>query len=414
MKKLLVFLFTTILFTACNNNEDEPTLPVKDNAPVTVWAYLVADTNIKSDLRNNIKNMYEGLSKMDKQATLLVYWDGGTSDAYFSTSPAIFQYKTDGYGNINGVAARDSSYSILFIAQQAEILKSYSDQLSSDKSIMTLVLKDMKNFTKTNKMILVAGSHGSAWTESIFAPKNRAFGQDGSGTDNTIATWDMADAIKDAGIKLDLLLFDACMMGTAEVCYDFRDVANYLIVSSLDVPAPGFPYHNFMTNLYEGTVKDFTEVCKHYVDFYRYYPSGWASVALIDINQINALASSIKQQLKDNKDKIFNYNPIGKLQHYGLNSLATGFKYISFDMNQFIQELNGGITPQDFMSQLNKTVLYADCLEDTEYYTIEKSKFCGLGMYIPVSVRQAWNSTFKTIDWYKAAGWDEITFNWDK
>ena len=83
-------------------------------------------------------------------------------------------------------------------------------------------------------------------------------------------------------------------MGTAEVCYDFRDVANYLIVSSLDVPAPGFPYHNFMTNLYEGTIKDFTEVCKHYVDFYRYYPSGWASVALIDINQINALASSIK------------------------------------------------------------------------------------------------------------------------
>ena len=223
----------------------------------------------------------------------------------------------------------------------------------------------------------------------------------------------MADAIKDAGIKLDLLLFDACMMGTAEVCYDFRDVANYLIVSSLDVPAPGFPYHNFMTNLYEGTVKDFTEVCKHYVDFYRYYPSGWASVALIDINQINALASSIKQQLKDNKDKIFNYNPIGKLQHYGLNSSATGFKYISFDMNQFIQELNGGITPQDFMSQLNKTVLYADCLEDTEYYTIEKSKFCGLGMYIPVSVRQAWNSTFKTIDWYKAAGWDEITFSWE-
>lgn len=413
MKKLLVFLFATVLFIACNEKEDEPTLPEKDNAPVTVWAYLVADNNIKSDLRNNIKNMYEGLSNMNKQATLLVYWDGGTNDTYITTSPAIFQYKTDGNGNINGVAARDSSYSIRDIAEQAEIVKSYSGHQSTDKSIMSMVLKDMKNLSKTDILVMVAGSHGSAWTESIFAPKNRAFGQDGSGTDNTITTCDMADAIKDAGIKLDLLLFDACMMGTAEVCFDFKDAVNYIIASSLDVPAPGFPYHNFMTSLYEGDVSNYTEVCKHYVDFYRYYPGGWASVALIDINQMDALALSVNKQLREKKDIIYDYNPIGKIQHYGLNPSASGFKYISFDMNQFIQELNGGTTPADFMNQLNKTILYADCLEDTDNYTIEKSKFCGLGMYIPVSVRKTWNSTFKTIGWYKAAGWDEITFSWE-
>lgn len=413
MRKLLSLLLTAIILTACSSNNDAPVLPPKEEAPVTVWAYLVADTNIKSDLRNNIKNMYEGLSEMNKQATLLVYWDGGTSDTYFTTSPAIIRYTTDGYGNINGVAARDSSYSIRYIAEQGEIIQSYDDQLSTDKATMCHVLKDMKSQTKNGKIVMVAGSHGSAWIESIYASQTRSFGQDGNGTDNTISTWDMASAITDADIKLDLLLFDACMMATAEVCHDFRNATNYLIVSALDVPAPGFPYHNLMKYLYEGNTTNYIEVCKQYVEFYRTYPNGWASVALVDAARMDGLASAVATQLKNHKEEIYNYNPINQLQHYGLNSSSTGFKYISFDMKQFIETLNNGTAPADFQAQLDKTILYADCLENTEYYTIEKSKYCGLGMYIPVSIRPKWNITFKTLGWYKAAGWNEITFSWE-
>lgn len=414
MKKWLLLIFIPLFMMSCNDNDEQKIpLPVNDESPVTVWAYLVADTNIKTDLRNNVKNMYEGLSEMKEQATLLVYWDGGTSDAYFSDSPAIFRYTTDGNGYINGVAARDSSYSMRFIAEQAEVVKTYDNQLSTDKIVMTQVLKDLKNLSNSEKIIMVAGSHGSAWTESISAPNTRAFGQDGSLTNNTITTWDMAQAISDAGIKLDLLLFDACMMGTAEVCYDFRNAVNHLIVSPLDVPGPGFPYQNLMTSLYEATMDGYKEVCKQYIEFYRNYPGGWASVALVDVNQIESLTSSMRVQLTNHKEKLYDYNPIGKLQQYGLNPNVTRFKYISFDMKQFIQDLNGGTVPSEFEEQLKKTVLYADCLENTPSYTIEKNKFCGLGIYIPISVRKTWNSTFKTLDWYKAAGWDEITFSWE-
>lgn len=414
MKKLFVFLFTALLFTACGNSEDDPTPPAKSEAPVTVWAYLVADTNIKSDLRNNIKNMYEGLSEMDKQASLLIYWDGGKTDTYLPASPCIIRYTTDGYGNINGVAARDSSYTHKVLAEQAEVVMTYSDQLSTDKAVMTRVLKDMKSLTQTDKIVMTAGSHGSAWTESIFSSRAaRSFGQDGSGSDNTITTWDMAAAITDAGVKLDLLLFDACLMGTAEVCYDFRDAANYMIVSPLDVPAPGFPYHNFMKSLYEGTLDGYTEVCKQYVEFYRTYPSGWASIALVDASQMSHLATAVKSQLLAHKDALYEYYPIDKLQQYGLHPNIPGFKYISFDMYQFVQDLNGGTAPTDFHNALGQAVIYADCLENTEYYIIEKSKYCGLGMYIPVSVRPEWNNTFRKIDWYTAAGWNEITFSWE-
>ncbi len=146
MKHSLIIFLVSLLLVACGKNDDEPQmpLPVKDQAPVTVWAYLVADNDIKSDIRNNIKTMYEGLSQMEKQATLLVYWDGG-SDAYVKSSHCILRYTTDGHGNINGTAARDSSYHIRFIAEEGEIVKEYPTQLSTDKTVMASVLKDLKS-----------------------------------------------------------------------------------------------------------------------------------------------------------------------------------------------------------------------------------------------------------------------------
>lgn len=417
MKKLFVLL-SVILLTACGGSDDPVTPPAQPEAPVTVWAYLVADTNIKSDLRNNIKNMYEGLSEMDKQATLLVYWDGGSSDAYIDASPCILRYTTDGYGNINGTAARDSSYSISIIAKAGEIVKEYDSQLSTDKDIMTSVLKDLYSFSPTQQIVMVAGSHGSAWTNSIFT-QTRSFGQDGGGTDNTITTNDMAEAIKNAGVHLDMLLFDACLMGTIEVCYDFRYVTNYMIVSPIEAPAPGFPFKDIMKYIYEGTKEGYVNICNADINHYRNRTDGydWSAISLIDCKQIDSLTDLIKKEITEHKEFISNYTPINELQQYGVNEgnkdLNHNFYYVSFDLIQFMNVLNTNSIPFDLSAQFSKTVIFADCLEGSLYYPLEKSKYCGLGMYIPVKERIKWNNYFKTIDWYKAAGWNEVTFSWE-
>lgn len=419
MKKLFLLICTSFILFACSKGEDEPSVPEKEQALVTAWAYLVADNTLKTDLRNNIKMMYEGLSNMEKQATLLVYWDGGSSDSYLAASPCIIKYTTDGYGNINGIPARDSSYTTRFISEQGVIVKEYNSHLSVDKDVMTSILKDLNSFSPTDKIALLAGSHGSAWTHSI-SPKVRSFGQDGTGTDNTITTSDMAKAITNAGIKLDLLLFDACLMGTVEVCYDFRNAVNYLIASAIEAPGPGIPYNEIMEDIYAGTVDSYTNICKKEIAHYAKRTDGydWSTMALISCSQTIQLAELVKEQLMANKDKLYNYNPIPTLQQYGINKryeddgLSNNFYYVSFDLIQFIKELNDNVLPSNFSTQFSKTVLYADCLENSRNYPVKKSNFCGIGMYIPVSVRPAWNTYFKTIDWYTAAGWDQISFSW--
>ena len=177
----------------------------------------------------------------------------------------ILKYETDGKGNINGRPALDETTVMEDVLDEAVIVKEYAPQLSTDKEVMKTVLKDMMANADSDKYGLIVGSHASSWLSSIFT--SRAFGQDGSSTDNTMLIPDMAEALKSVGQKFEFILFDACFMGTTEVAYTFRDVANYQISSVMEVPAYGFPYDLLMQDLYEGTASSYQQVCQYYMEY---------------------------------------------------------------------------------------------------------------------------------------------------
>jgi hypothetical protein len=293
------------------------------------------------------------------------------------------------------------------------VVKQYPSQLSVDKSVMTQVLKDMIAVSPTERVGLVAASHGSAWTNSIFM--SRSFGQDGKGTDNTMLVSDMADAMKATGKKFDFLLFDACFMGTAEVCYDLRDVADYQIVSVMEVPAYGFPYESSLDYLYEGTVDGYKKICQAYIDFYQErYENGdyaWGTIALIDSKEMEGLADATRAEIVEHKDVLGNDFDESDIQEYG----KQGGRGIAYDLGQLMAVLNNGTMPNAFADQLNKTVLYKSCLEiaNPSSYKVDAANYCGLGVYIPIRYNDNWNDFFKTISWYTVAGWNEVTFSWD-
>ena len=412
MKKLFLLLALPFLAFACND-EDVP--QPRPKADMTVMAYLVADASrIEDDIWTNIAAMYDGLATMDKSATLLVYWDGSGSYGEWS-NPVVLRYETDGRGNINGQKQLLDDATVEDVVALAEVIKEYPSQISTDINVMSRVLKDMVSFAPTEKIGLIAGSHGSAWVNSIYMHPTRSFGQDGKSSDNTILTKDMAEAMKSTGRIFEFLLFDACYMATAEVCYDFKDITKYQISSVLEIPAYGFPYENIMKFLYEGTINGYINVCRNYIQYYKDAYNGWGTISLIDCKEMQGLANSIKKELIKNKDILANYLPYN-LQEYGrTEGMESTAKYISVDIVQFIKQINENIIPEDFLNQFNKVVLYTDCLEEEEsydLYDIDKLNYSGLGIYVPVEERSQWNEFFKTIDWYTAAGWNEVTFSW--
>lgn len=412
MKKLFLLLTFVSLFTACKD-DDGPSGGKKENAPITVMGYFIADASgIEDDIFRNIAAMYDGLALMKKPATLLVYWDGSGDYGQWE-DPVILRYTTDGKGNVNGQKQLPEDATANEVVDLAEVVKQYPSQLSVDKSVMTQVLKDMIAVSPTERVGLVAASHGSAWTNSIFM--SRSFGQDGKGTDNTMLVSDMADAMKATGKKFDFLLFDACFMGTAEVCYDLRDVADYQIVSVMEVPAYGFPYESSLDYLYEGTVDGYKKICQAYTDFYKQrYENGnqaWGTIALVDSKEMEGLADATRAEIVEHKDVLGNDFDESDIQEYG----KQGGRGIAYDLGQLMAVLNNGTMPSVFADQLNKTVLYKSCLEiaNPSSHKVDAANYCGLGVYIPIRYNDNWNDFFKTISWYTVAGWNEVTFSWD-
>ena len=387
-------------------------MPETSTTPLTVLAYMVANNDLDDDLYENLFAMYQGLQLLDKPATLLVYWDGKTSFGENNATHAILRFETDGNGNINGLPALNEGYDLEVIMTIAEVVKEYPVQSSVTKNVMSTVLTDMLTFAPTDRYGLIFGSHASAWTNSIYT---RSFGLDGQQTDNTILLPYMVEAIRSTGVHFDYILFDACYMGTIEVCYDFKDVADYLIASVMEVPAYGFPYGTeLMPASFEGIETSYKKICQEYIDYYidvySQKHSAWGTVVLIDNKEVNSLVSSLKNEITTHKDKLADYK-VSTLQDYGKSSAPD----IAYDLRQFVKELNDGNIPTDFDEKLNKAVLYKGCLTEARpsNYAVDAENYCGLGIYIPVSSRTDWNDYFKTIDWFSASGWNEVTFAWN-
>ncbi|MBR5542393.1 MAG: clostripain [Bacteroides sp.] len=412
MKKILALLLCACLFSACQKeNDEEPDSPSLPDNSITILSYLIANNNLDSYLKDNIVIMYDGLATMKEKATLLVYWDGKSTIGANNADHLILEFKTDGKGNINGRKALDISSSVKDVLNEAKIVKEYPSQVSTSKEVMTQVIGDMISASTSTKFGLVFGSHGSSWLNSIIT--SRALGYDGA-HDNFISLDDIVEALETVGQKYEFILFDACYMGTTEVCYSFKDLADYQIVSAMEVPAYGFPYNLFMNYLCQGTVSGYEQVCKAYIDFYNellgYGESAWGTIALIDSKEVQSLTDAIREEIVEHKETLAEYSPT-HLQNYGRNSGP----YIAYDLGHLMKDLNEGTIPAAFNTQLEKTVLYKGCMtkSNPSNYKVDESNYSGLGIYIPVSARPKWNTYFKTLDWFTASGWNEVTFSWE-
>lgn len=412
-KRILIAICTLFCWTACNVEE----LPEESTAraDMTVCAYLVADNNLDGFLLTNVETMVKGLVQMTEESHLLVYWDGYSS-IQAQDGPVLLSFRTDGHGTVNGSPVTDLSGQDE-ILQLGRIVKTYPEQNSATLTVMGQVVEDMAGMVDTERIGFIAGSHGSAWTGSIYGHPTRSFGQDGTGTDNTITVEDMASALAHSGRKFDFIILDACMMGTAEVCYDMKDVTDWLMVSAVDIPAAGLPYQDIMGDLYKGTEDGYVLAAEKYIAYYELLKKEgnrvWGTMSVVDCREMDALAVAVKEQLAVHEEDVISMD-VGSLQQYGLNPYAKGFIHVSVDMAEAMRYVNGGTLPEYFSAQLDRTIRYAGYVEDTDDFHIDGDNYCGLGMYIPVPDRPMWNSFFKRTAWYKAAGWDGIDFPWDE
>ena len=211
---------------------------------------------------------------------------------------------------------------------KTKLVKQYSGQDYTTQEGLTAVLNEVKNYAPAQNYAMMVGCHGTGWTfkESWrrypYYAKSTGWpgvvtetageripyeGYYGELTDmhtrfigsvSEINTYSIeiptiAQAIADAGMKMQFIMFDDCYMANVEVAYELRNAANYLLASTSEVMAIGVPYKTMWPMLATG-IPAYERAVSAFYTFYMNYPMPYGAFAAIDCSKMDELASAMR------------------------------------------------------------------------------------------------------------------------
>ena len=403
MRKLFLYIVSLFILTGCSDEIPEHERPVQSKR--AILAYLIANNDLDTDIMNNVVWMYESLAESQDSCSLAIYYKPSSSNNYIEEAQ-ILTFFTDGHGQINGQPALEGSEMTTGNVVEQALKYAAIPGTATDTEVMQANLQAMTDIIPAENYGLIFGSHATSWMPAAGTDiATKSFGQDGT-VYNSINIPELADVLEQTFPgNLDFLLFDACMMQTAEVCYELRHATHYCIASVLETPGVGFPYHLILNNLYQENI-DFDKLCEDVINFNK-REGLWGTYAVVDCTQMDAFAASVREEIASKASLVENLSSHA-IQQYGRNQ----FRFFSFDIADLIQQLNEGVLPDAFQQILSQTIIAKSCIESVNRQIIgdfDEDKYCGMGMYIPDAVpgNTRWNDYYRSaISWYQTV-WSE-------
>lgn len=352
-KWLILFLF--ILFS-CQKEE------IKKNPTIrTIIVYMAADNSLYNDISTSLQQMEQGLS--EKGVNLIVF-----------------------------IAQPEENSQLLEIHQGGKTLvKTYPAELNAaDAAVLKEIIQEIISLYPAKEYGLILWSHGTSWMPA--SSQLRSFANDFG------AQMNIPDLANSLPVKFKFILFDACMMGSAEVEYELKDKADYIIASSTETIYTGFQYDSLIPELIQTTI-DFNAVAQSYYDYYNALSGEYqsATVSVVQTQYLSDLAAAMKRLCENNPVNMdaFDRTSVQRLDVYQ--------EQYTFDLFDFVNRIFPDANKEDFIMQLNKVVL---CKYHTPQFILKYyiNTYCGLSCYIPVPGRDDLNAYYKTLKWYQNAG----------
>ncbi|MGI5865628.1 MAG: clostripain-related cysteine peptidase, partial [Myxococcales bacterium] len=199
---------------------------------------------------------------------------------------------SSGYGDTRMLRITRGGYEVLSHGLGAEV------DMGRWQSLRDFGLWVIENYPSQHYALIV-WNHGDGWRASAKSPLLRGFSNDDTNSAEgiSISNGDYARALsaitQAAGRKLDLVGFDACLMGMYEVAKATAPYADYLVASSEVEPGSGWPYDAFLPGLTANYDMSAETLGRSIVD--SYYAESWnnSTLALTDLSTIPELDAAI-------------------------------------------------------------------------------------------------------------------------
>jgi hypothetical protein len=109
------------------------------------------------------------------------------------------------------------------------------------------------------------------------------------------------NALPGGGSKFDILGCDACLMNMLEICYENKDIVNFMVGSEETEPGAGWPYNTILKKLSEQSNTAPADLAKIIAQYYgEYYCKNGSPIydksatqSALDLNQIDPVANSV-------------------------------------------------------------------------------------------------------------------------
>jgi len=217
----------------------------------------------------------------------------------------------------------------------------------------------------------------------------------------------IANAESATGTKIDLLGYDACLMGMAEVVYETKDLVDVAVASEETIPWDGWPYNTVLSDLASNpmmTAQEFgSAIVTRYMEYYTY--EGMETNSAIDVastswlySSIDAFANALIASMPDYRSQIADARMYAQTFSY-----STYMDLYSFAA-QLTVRLPGGAL---FDAAVDVANALQSCLiaEGHGSYLPDAH---GLSIYFPSDPSQYWSTYETTLDFTAALSWDEF------
>ena len=409
---LIIATLFIVVGVSCSNGDspDGPDVPV---TPVgqTVFMFFPWSNSLLSDFRRTVEDMQTVVAQRSmKDERIMVFMATSEREA------VLFELKKQ-----NGRCLTDT-------------LRRYNDRPFTSRQWLTSLFSEVMTLAPASRYGMVVGCHGLAWVpvqgqrsarkrlgsqeridEEDNLYKEERIDKEGEPNDlmhfevqgpvttrfiggtypeTQIETTDLADAMADAGLHTEYILFDACYMSSVEVAYELKDVTHYLIASPTEVLSYGFPYITMGKHLL-GT-PNYKSIVDSFISFYSSYNLPYGTVAVTDCTQLDALAA-IAQQI--------NAAAAEQLVPNGVQIMDGYSPTLFYDLGHLMSLKDAGtVLTAAFAEQLDKTVPYKG--HTGQYFTTLKDAPVDIKHYSGLNTSQGslnhMADRLSETAWYKA------------
>lgn len=380
---ILCGILVFALSSCSKNDEPDPVAEPK----CTVLVYMIADNSLGSYSANvdsrNLKQMQEAVAAGALNGgRLLVYYDPYEADV----EPKLLE----------------------ITPKETLTLKTYSEGGSSvDADFMRGVLDDAASIAPAPKNWLVLWSHGTGWIETADsrsaagAPVTQSFGKDVHPEAYEMNITTLASVLGDNRFY-DVIYFDCCFMGCAEVMYELRNAAKEIVASPTELPIEGMPYE---VNIPAMFADDATAeaVAKNTLNYYLNdltATNNSCSISVINTSAMDEFAEVTRSVNETGVIAGYSYVGVPLFRRTG------GTNSHTYDMGHYINSLSIDDELKAAWNDVYKKVV-------TYYgatpvcYGLDMSEFTGLGCHVVNSTGDVYVGAYYNQSWWK----DVVSYN---